>query len=107
MRIHTMLTAALLLYTLAGHGVAADHVVNQKGKSFVQKTLTVKVGDSVKFINDDPFAHNVFSLSDTKSFDLGSYGQGLGKSVVLDKAGTVEVECAVHPDMKMVIEVQK
>ena len=63
--------------------------------------------DNVKFINDDPFAHNIFSLSDVKSFDLGSYGQGLSKSVVMDKAGTVEVECAVHPDMKLVIEVKK
>jgi hypothetical protein len=25
----------------------------------------------------------------------------------MDKAGTVEVECAVHPDMKLLIEVQK
>jgi plastocyanin len=58
-------------------------------------------------MNDDPFAHNVFSLSDTKSFDLGSYPQGQGKSVVMDKAGLVEVECAVHPDMKMLIEVSR
>jgi hypothetical protein len=25
----------------------------------------------------------------------------------MDKPGTVEVECAVHPDMKLVIEVRK
>jgi plastocyanin len=58
-------------------------------------------------VNDDPFAHNVFSLSETKSFDLGSYGTGQGKSVVMDTPGTIDVECAVHPDMKMTIEVQK
>jgi len=107
MRTNIIAMAAILLASQAGHGMATDHVVNQKGKNFVQKKLTVKAGDSVKFVNDDPFAHNVFSLSDTKSFDLGSYGQGLSKSIVLDKPGTVEVECAVHPDMKMVIEVQK
>ena len=49
----------------------------------------------------------MFSLSDVKSFDLGSYGQGLAKSVLMDKPGTVEVECAVHPDMKLMIEVKK
>ena len=86
---------------------AGEHVVSQKGKTFSVKKMTVSAGDSVKFVNDDPFAHNVFSLSDAKSFDLGSYGQGLAKSVVLDKPGTVEVECAVHPDMRMVIEVRK
>lgn len=89
------------------HASAAEHVVNQKNRTFQPKKLVVKAGDSVKFSNDDPFSHNVFSLSDPKSFDLGSYGHGQSKSLVFDKAGTVEVECAVHPDMKMVVEVQK
>jgi plastocyanin len=91
----------------AGSAFAAEVVVAQKGKAFAVKKLSVKVGDSVKFLNEDPFSHNVFSLSDAKSFDLGSYGQGGSKSIVFDKAGTVEVECAVHPDMKLIIEVAK
>ena len=92
---------------LALPAVAAEHTVAQKGKAFSAKKLEVKAGDSVKFVNEDPFAHNVFSLSDTKSFDLGSYGQGGAKSVSFDKPGTVDVECAVHPDMKLVVEVKK
>jgi plastocyanin len=107
MRIPLHLTAALLAVAIAAPAYAAEHVVNQKNKNFSIKTIKVQAGDSVKFVNDDPFAHNVFSLSDVKSFDLGSYGQGLAKSVLLDKPGTVEVECAVHPDMKLVIEVRK
>ena len=99
--------AAITLLLVALPAQAAEHVVNQKGKSFSAKRLNVQQGDSVKFVNDDPFAHNVFSLSDVKSFDLGSYGQGLAKSVLMDTAGVVEVECAVHPDMKLVIEVKK
>jgi len=98
------LVGALLL---AGTAMAAEHVVVQKGKAFSARKMEVKLGDSVKFVNEDPFSHNVFSLSDAKSFDLGSYGQGGAKSITLDKAGTVEVECAVHPDMKLVIEVGK
>jgi plastocyanin len=85
----------------------AEVVVTQKGKAFAVKKLSIKVGDSVKFLNEDPFSHNVFSLSDAKSFDLGSYGQGAAKSITFDKPGTIEVECAVHPDMKLVIEVAK
>jgi plastocyanin len=103
-RITLALAAAALL---AGPAFAAEHVVNQKGKAFSVKKLTVQVGDSIRFVNEDPFAHNVFSLSDIKSFDLGSYGQGPGKSVVMDKPGIVDVECAVHPDMKMTVEVKK
>jgi plastocyanin len=101
------LAAALSLALCAGQACAAEHVVSQKNKAFSTKKLTVHVGDTVKFVNDDPFAHNIFSLSDTKSFDLGSYGQGLAKSVLMDKSGIVDVECAVHPDMKMTIEVLK
>ena len=84
---------------------AQEHVVAQKNKSFAVKKLTVKVGDTVKFVNEDSFAHNVFSLSAAKSFDLGSFGNGGSKSVTFDKAGKIEVECAVHPDMRMDIEV--
>ena len=99
--------AALLALAATMPAFAAEHVVNQKNKAFSTKKMHVQAGDSIRFVNDDPFNHNVFSLSDVKSFDLGSYGQGLAKSVVLDKPGTVEVECAVHPDMKLVIEVRK
>jgi plastocyanin len=107
-----MKLAVAIAFTLAalapaGSAFAAEHVVSQKGKAFSAKKLSVKVGDSVKFVNEDPFSHNVFSLSDAKSFDLGSYGQGGAKSITFDKAGTIEVECAVHPDMKLVIEVAK
>ena len=104
-RIPALAAAALL--SMAGAASAAEHVVVQKGKAFSANKLSVKLGDSVKFVNEDPFTHNIFSLSDAKSFDLGSYGQGLAKSITLDKAGTVEVECAVHPDMKILIEVAK
>ena len=86
---------------------AKDFEVTQKDKKFSQKTLNLKVGDSVNFKNEDPFSHNVFSLSDAKTFDLGSYPQGQSKKVTFDKAGTVEVECAIHPEMKLIIEVQK
>jgi plastocyanin len=85
----------------------AEYEIGQKGKKFSQKELTVKVGDTVSFKNDDPFFHNIFSLSDTKTFDLGSFPQGQSKKVTFEKAGTVEVECAIHPEMKVTIEVKK
>lgn len=86
---------------------AAEKVVSQKGKAFSVNKLKVKVGDSVKFVNEDPFSHNIFSLSDAQSFDLGSYPKGGFKSVKFDKAGTIDVECAIHPDMTLTVEVEK
>lgn len=102
-RILLYLTAAAIVMPLH----AKEFEVLQKDKKFSQTKLSVKVGDSISFKNVDPFTHNIFSLSDTKTFDLGSYPQGQSKSVVFDKPGTVEVECAIHPDMKLVVEVKK
>ena len=106
MKFDQPLAAAVSLMLAAGTAAAAEeHVVAQKNKSFSIKKLTVKVGDSVKFVNEDSFAHNVFSLSAVKSFDLGSFGNGGSKTVTFDKPGKVEIECAVHPDMRMDVEV--
>jgi len=101
------LAATLGALFAAAPALAETHTVEQKDKQFTVKSLKVKVGDTVAFKNADPFAHNVFSLSDTKTFDLGSYPQGQSKSVTFTTPGTVEVECAVHPGMKMKIEVAK
>jgi plastocyanin len=86
---------------------AAEVEVLQQAKKFSVEKINVKVGDSVKFTNTDPFSHNVYSLSESKSFDLGTYPKGVSKSITFDKPGSVEVECAVHPNMKMIIEVAK
>jgi plastocyanin len=100
----------MIVLALAFSAVVAagkEHLVSQKGKAFSAKTLKVKVGDTVAFRNDDPFFHNIFSLSDIHSFDLGSYPQGQERKTTFTKEGAIEVECAIHPDMKMVIQVEK
>jgi plastocyanin len=107
----SILATLIVLMGVTAVANAADFIVEQKGKAFIYngakaKTLKVKVGDAVEFKNMDPYFHNVFSLSDTKLFDLGSYPQGQSKSVTFDKPGLVEVECAIHPEMKMTVEVK-
>jgi plastocyanin len=107
MKIRTSIFAITLVAGLSCSAHAKEFEVTQKDKKFSQKKIAVKIGDSVSFKNEDPFSHNVFSLSDAKTFDLGSYPQGQAKKVTFDKPGEVEVECAIHPDMKLNIEVQK
>ncbi|MFC1747776.1 plastocyanin/azurin family copper-binding protein [Pseudomonadota bacterium] len=90
---------------------AAEHVVAQKNKSFdlegatIEK-ISVSAGDTIQFKNMDPFFHNIFSLSDLMTFDLGSYPAGESKAVTFDSPGEVEVECAIHPEMYMVVEIK-
>lgn len=104
----TLFTALALTAISAG---ADDVTVDQIDKTFVidgaeVESLRVSAGDSVSFRNSDPFFHNIFSLSATQIFDLGSYPSGEARSVSFETPGTVEVECAIHPDMYMTIEVE-
>jgi plastocyanin len=92
---------------IGGVAHASDQVVVQKNNAFSVQKLKVKPGDSVEFRNDDAHFHNIFSLSDVKSFDLGSYPQGQSRKVTFDKEGTVDIECAIHPHMKLTVEVAK
>ena len=95
-----------------GTAAAASYTVDQHNKTFEKDgakldKITVNVGDTISFRNMDPWFHNVFSLSDLKTFDLGSYPKGQSKKVTFDKAGTVEVECAIHPQMYLEVVVQQ
>jgi len=87
--------------------LAEDFTVGQKDKAFVPGgDLKIKVGDTVYFSNDDPYSHSVYSLSEAKSFDLGSFPKGESRSITFDKPGIIEIGCAVHIDMAMNIIVE-
>jgi plastocyanin len=105
--LYRQILPALALIVVTGLANAGEIEVLQKAKAFSIQQLKIKVGDSISFKNADAYNHNVFSLSDAKSFDLGSYPEGQAKKVTFDKAGIVEVECAIHPQMKLNVEVTK
>lgn len=101
------LLAFVALSVASMSAFSADYLVEQKDKKFTKTQLKLKAGDVVEFKNSDPFNHNVFSLSDAQTFDLGSYPQGQSKKVTFTQPGKVEVECAIHPEMKLDVEVTK
>jgi plastocyanin len=77
----------------------------QLGESFIPHVLPIVRGSTVEFPNHDPIFHNVFSLSGTKSFDLGRYPKGESRRVTFDQAGIVPVFCHLHSDMSAIIMV--
>ena len=99
--------AAALLACAILPAAANTFEVTQKNKKFSISAVKAKVGDTLVFRNDDPFFHNIFSLSPSQTFDLGSFPQGEVRKVVLQKEGEVEVECAIHPDMKLKVKVDR
>jgi plastocyanin len=81
----------------------AKFVMDQRNLEFVPQVLPVLAGATVDFPNNDKVDHNVFSMSRTKKFNLGSYTAGESKSV----PGIVELRCDVHAEMAAYILVMK
>ncbi len=79
--------------------MAANHVINQKGKTFIPHTVTVAVGDTITFQNSDPFAHNAYTDDEANEFDTGMQKPGVDISVPVKAAGKFVIECAIHPNM--------
>jgi len=80
-------------------------VVTMKGKQFLPRVTVVPVGSTVKFPNDDPIFHNVFSLSGQNRFDLDLYKRPKSGSWTFENPGVVRVYCNIHPQMSAVIVV--
>jgi plastocyanin len=78
---------------------AARARMDQVNQTFVPHVLAITVGTTVDFPNSDVTFHNVFSLSKTRSFDLGSYSRGRSKAVRFDRPGVVQVFCDIHSHM--------
>lgn len=78
-------------------------VMRQKNVTIVPHVLPVLAGSTVDFPNEDDIYHNIFSLSQTKTFDLGRYSKGKSKSVTFNNLGNVKVFCDIHSQMGGVI----
>lgn len=102
----------ILVFLTKAPPVTADlskvkFVMDQRNLEFIPHVLPVLVGSTVDFPNNDKVDHNVFSMSRTKKFNLGSYPAGQSKSVVFDKPGIVALRCDVHAEMAAYILVLK
>jgi len=74
-------------------------VMDQRNETFVPHVIAIMTGTTVDFPNSDKFYHNVFSLSKTRTFDLGRYAAGHSQSVRFDRPGIVRVFCDIHSHM--------
>ncbi len=77
--------------------------MDQRNETFVPHVLAIITGTTVDFPNSDGFYHNVFSLSKTKTFDLGRYAAGNSRPVRFDRPGIVRVFCDIHAHMNAYI----
>jgi plastocyanin len=83
----------------AGVLAPTHEAIRQEHETFLPHVLAVTRGSTVDFPNDDPFFHDVFSLSSAATFDLGHYPPGQSRSQKFAKAGLVKIYCHIHSQM--------
>ncbi len=71
---------------------------------FEPQELTVAVGSTVTFTNDDDFAHT--AEADDGSFDTGNLDGGASGEITFDEAGEFPYFCAIHNYMKGTVTVE-
>lgn len=86
-------------YTFSGK----TPVLTQKNAEFIPKVLPILKGTTINIKNEDKIYHNVFSLSDPKSFNIGRRPQGETVPQTFNKSGVVRVFCDIHSHMSAFI----
>jgi plastocyanin len=97
--------AIVIAAGLSAGALAANLTITQKGRAFSPESVTVKKGEALTFVNDDTVPHNIVSTSAGNEFNLGSQPPGAATDVTFKQSGDVQVICAIHPRMKMMVQV--
>ena len=109
-RLTVMIVSLALSFTLAAQAYAAEITMGKDGMLvFEPCELTVEVGETVTFINNELPPHNVM-FADYQELSHGDLMFSAGESfdVTFEKAGDYAFQCDPHAGagMKGVIDVQ-
>jgi plastocyanin len=103
-----LLSAVLGGRAAIGAGAAgaapASHTVMMDSSAFSPRSLTVKLGDSVVWVNTDPFPHT--ATSRTAKFDSRRVPAGGSWTYRTERKGTFDYVCTLHPGMKGTLTVE-
>jgi plastocyanin len=89
---------------LAAAATAKTHTVTIDGTRFDPETITVKAGDTVVWVNKDPFPHT--ATSPAGGFDSREIAAGKSWQWKTTKAGVFPYACSFHPTMKATLKVE-
>ena len=80
------------------------HTVTIDALQFQPAELTIAAGDTVVWVNKDPFPHT--ATSKAGGFDSGEIATGGSWKYVAAKKGEFGYLCTLHPTMKGTVRVQ-
>jgi len=84
--------------------VSMAYTVEITGFKFVPETLTIKLGDTVRWVNVDAAPHT--ATAEDKSWDSGRLNRQQSWVLTADKRGQFKYICRFHPIMKGTIIVE-
>ena len=85
----------------------AATTISQKDKTFSQESVTVRAGETIKFVNDDNVTHDLTLKTPGGKMKPGVLEKpGEETEFAFDEVGSYEVRCLIHPKMKMSVEVR-
>jgi plastocyanin len=85
---------------------AQAYRVSQKSRAFNFKRIAVERGDTVQFVNDDEFIHQIFIESPAFNVDTAESPPGQTINVRFTAPGMYEVHCHIHPKMLLAVTVK-
>ncbi|MEU8411386.1 cupredoxin family copper-binding protein [Amycolatopsis japonica] len=103
-----VLTAAFLILQalcLAPPADAATQQVMMQDYAYGPAALTVRVGDTVTWMQHDQAPHDVVTTSAPVAFRSPQLSAGQSWSYTFTKPGTYSYYCSVHPDMRATVTV--
>jgi plastocyanin len=93
-----LLLGLAMLASLGGAAPVAEvHRVAMKGVDFAPKQITVWVGDTVEWVNEDIVAHT--ATAKDRAWDVNVLPKRSGR-MMMKTAGTVSYLCRYHPNMR-------
>jgi plastocyanin len=84
---------------------ARPAVMDQINQMFAPHVLVIPVGTAVSFPNSDTVAHQVYSFSAAREFELPLYTGKPPNPVVFDQPGIVTLGCNIHDLMRAYVYV--
>jgi len=84
-------------------GGSVRHTVMIEGTKYEPATVTVKRGETVVWVNKDPFPHTVTAKGVFDSHDIAA---GKSWKYTARKAGEYAYTCTLHPNMKGTLKVE-
>ena len=85
--------------------IAEGKVYKVEIKDFKLPDLTINVGDTIEWTNEDSAPHT--ATADNKFFDTDRLEEGDSHKITFNKPGTFSYYCSIHPYMKGTVVVRE